>query len=649
MNISELKIRNTIYEYGLSDEQVALLEKKSTVRHIGTTYYFTQNNVAFGVESRFHKSNVNDIVTKKIKEGATFTTPISHMAGCVFQFSIDDDETMECLSYLIEEVIQRGYSRDYNFTGNNNKTLYNLKHTKESIIRYLLATISSDSSFHNYARGDIKALFWLFDEPMPEGFGESHISDGNIEDGFLKIVKVFESDNKRLSIMTDDTEKNPFLVNVYTLENEEYNYVDEGRYMTKSRKFIWDDLNIKGLEYDYVEKTGRYRDFVLVNKEMYDNAKIRYRLKVKKEKEDEELQEKMESEFRKKIYNLKEKPIVVNGIRFEHNSITYEGQVIKGTLGTSRLEDSWRYSTNRDVKTVSDFIIYELKNHENDTSTLDFNTLFQCFCGYLRERDFKGTLGNVDVEIEADVSINKNGSDIARWEVNNIRINKDDVVDVVKRALCFEKADDFEEMLEKVSKCNLKFHDIISNGLNIRFFDYDSSYDGNLMRFQIKRLGSRNYLVLGDDEYKITNTNLLVGCSTLNKNADNRFGHIIEIFKKVFPDMSDEVLGGAFKEGLKEHEKAVKKSQEFLDEAIKILKVSEAEKDGESGYLVTGTSGKQYLLTRALKVYEYETMKYVCIVDKGLDKGFKNDKIVNRLYALANDSLISSQVHTLRV
>ena len=67
-----------------------------------------------------------------------------------------------------------------------------------------------------------------------------------------------------------------------------------------------------------------------------------------------------------------------------------------------------------------------------------------------------------------------------------------------------------------------------------------------------------------------------------------------------------------------------------------------------TGYLIAGISGQQYFLTKELQIYKYPSMEGVCIVDKSQKNGFRNDRIVSRIFALANDSLIASDVHTLR-
>ena len=71
------------------------------------------------------------------------------------------------------------------------------------------------------------------------------------------------------------------------------------------------------------------------------------------------------------------------------------------------------------------------------------------------------------------------------------------------------------------------------------------------------------------------------------------------------------------------------------------------------GYLINGKMRK-YLLeidnndieNGRHGVYEYPTGKYFCIVDKSTSQ-VGMDRIVNRIFALHNDSLLASQITTL--
>jgi hypothetical protein len=169
------------------------------------------------------------------------------------------------------------------------------------------------------------------------------------------------------------------------------------------------------------------------------------------------------------------------------------------------------------------------------------------------------------------------------------------------------------------------------------------------MKLIIIRKANKNYLVVGDKEFQISDTNKLINRSIKNKNQryTPTFSELTTLFKEMF-SMDDDDLIVLFRNGLKEYVQAVKKSEQFLSETLALFKVSEIEKDGKHGYLITGSSGQQYLLTKDLKIYAYPTMSYICIVDKDVGQGFTNDRIVNRIYALSNDSRVAKEIYTLK-
>ena len=70
------------------------------------------------------------------------------------------------------------------------------------------------------------------------------------------------------------------------------------------------------------------------------------------------------------------------------------------------------------------------------------------------------------------------------------------------------------------------------------------------------------------------------------------------------------------------------------------------------GYVVNGNI-RSYFVEADLdninrcRVYSYPDMRYICIVDKTPDQQEGVDAIVNRLYALKNDSMLATQISTL--
>ena len=88
------------------------------------------------------------------------------------------------------------------------------------------------------------------------------------------------------------------------------------------------------------------------------------------------------------------------------------------------------------------------------------------------------------------------------------------------------------------------------------------------------------------------------------------------------------------------------------EETLKIISQNIELKDGTqfTGYLVKGD-----LRTYAVNahddrhsVYDYDTAQYICIVDKTNNAQVGKDRLVNRLFALANDKLVATKISTLK-
>ena len=193
------------------------------------------------------------------------------------------------------------------------------------------------------------------------------------------------------------------------------------------------------------------------------------------------------------------------------------------------------------------------------------------------------------------------------------------------------------------------YHSIINKGLNIVYRD---EFLGNsYIRLNLKRISNRNYLVVGGLDYKIHNTNKLITLSTLNTRGRGmpNLTDVYEMFSNEF-GMGDVVVTKLFKDGYDNYKNALKKSEELLNETMTLLKVNkiDSEEHGK-GYVVKGVSGKEYFVKESdLHIFSYPGFEHICIIDKGIDNVVGYDKLVGRLYALANDERVAKDIHTLK-
>lgn len=636
MNITELKIKNAIYEFGLTDEQIETLKNSFSEckGQQGTTFIVRGNTHVFGI--KFDNYDRTPIIVMKDNEDIE-VLPTTIIGKWKLQYTPtkEDSNFIELLHDNIED--RRGYSSDDKNIIKANSTEQIKAELKDLIFNFKGDTFTFKSMSDDFVR----ALFWVFDKEVDETIFKDVENDNDIR----KIFEVFEQDNIRLSLSKSEY-GDTFKLMTFTPDDERYNYIDKGRFFL-GKMYVWDDITKEELDESFLRKCGSKHSFLLVTADHYRHTKRKYKLKVQKEKEEQELKEQLTEEVEKRLENMTpDTEILINGIKFTGRGIIYSGQEITGTF--SEVSKGCR-----NISTWGQYYNDKFDGFRN-TNNLDFNVMFEQFCDFVEDGEFNGKLGSINVNLHREETETKNGNILTRVFINNIRINKSDVGEMLKRAICFFKVEDYNDLLKSVSKCNLQFHDLLSNGLQIKFTEnaYSHSRFNNsdkIMKLIVVRKGNKNFLVVGDNEFQISDTNKLINRSIKNRSQryTPTFRDLTALFKEMFT-MNDDDLIILFRDGLKEYKQAVLRSEQFLKETLELFKVSEVEKDGRHGYLITGSSGQQYMLTKDLKIYAYPNMSYICIVDKDIGQGFTNDKIVNRIYALANDSRVAKDIYTLK-
>jgi len=174
--------------------------------------------------------------------------------------------------------------------------------------------------------------------------------------------------------------------------------------------------------------------------------------------------------------------------------------------------------------------------------------------------------------------------------------------------------------------------------------------EGFSFKLPLERRKNIMYIVLGDNEYKVRDTNRLINMQNIRD-----LGEIMELLlgDKVIEGMTIDDAKAVLKLAKIEFQSAVDKSKKLLDETEKTLKLVRQENiqmgsvTVRDGYVVNGKL-RQYVVanTEKCEVYEYPTGRYICIVDKSTSQVGK-DKLINRLYALVNDQALAQDIHTL--
>jgi len=94
-----------------------------------------------------------------------------------------------------------------------------------------------------------------------------------------------------------------------------------------------------------------------------------------------------------------------------------------------------------------------------------------------------------------------------------------------------------------------------------------------------------------------------------------------------------------------------KLSEELLKEACQLTGTTIGVRDGKKGFVVPGKMRTYFVEEEGnMKVWNNDpkaSNSYFCIVNKG-DMGIGKDALVARIFALHNDEMMASQIHTLK-
>lgn len=509
----------------------------------------------------------------------------------------------------------------------------------------------------------LRALYWLFDKEYSK-------HQYKFRKNFNTIVKVFERNNKRLALILEHREWESnggfygrhckveesieFSIKSFTPNDEEYNYVDENREF-KSGIWLADELTGKVSEEEVTiiaNKLGlsNYGEdkFRLLTAKIYGNIQNELRLELlsaKKKDEDEDARLTIKKKA-SEMFNKSGK-IVRNGITITKEFISYDDLKLSGPnisefIYHVSLVDSENSDYNGIVKAYIDYV-------------LGRSFIHKAYGGYSNniEIRFKGTtqltLGKINIELKAE---KKN------YYINNFRIRKDELAEVLSNSLMYSELKDYNKFLDEVSSKSFRLIKILESGLSFKIVPKKQE-DNDLIRddssfffnFKIKREGNKNYVVINNKTFQIKDFDRLYKLK--NQTTEewrmriDPIQRLIESLTKSVKDITPKDIGDLILTGKKQFANRIKKSREFIEHAVKITN-SVPNKDG---WIVKGVSGKEYHVSKDLKVHHWNNKlgNYICIVDDepSEDEAEKNDCIAKRILALSKDKFVAKEIHTL--
>ena len=467
-----------------------------------------------------------------------------------------------------------------------------------------------------------KKLFGDFERPERE----EHIYE------LHRIIKVKEQDNVRICLVMENNYWGDLYLALSNPNHKEFNYLDEDRFCLNFSTFFdfvtFDEIS------KYCDLERRSIKPLYANKEEIKSSVRKSEIKEKMGKVKDNQEKIMLEEIKKKL----KKGLTINDIEIKPNGfLKYDGLEV----GIKNL--------NLGAYGVTPSEILDEK--------VDFNDFFNQCCNYLGAFAVSNHLyfliqkPNQETSNKIKIKCGKITAEVknegAYSYINDIRINKGEVGEVLKRAICYNKLKDYNALLLEISKCSIKIHNAISNGILINYALHWS--EKIPLKLNLEREKNRNFLVLGKEKVGIKNINGIFNLG-VNGNNQRNLAYIKEVLLK-YSYINENQIVPLLKDGIKGYKDAIKKSEELLKDAITQLNIKEEKVEIDNyereGYIVQGKKSK-YFVTKDLKIYSYPEKRYICVIDRGrVDSLVQNDKLVSRFYALANDNLVIDRVHTL--
>jgi hypothetical protein len=491
------------------------------------------------------------------------------------------------------------------------------------------------------------------------------------------ITFVGEIDNKRLVILEGHygrkdqgsyySSSNDMELFILPHTHEAYNYCDVGRAMYKPDScygkeklqlgkliFIDDHIEVPKdvdvFKYYIRQKGIDKEDFELINvTELRRHIKIFLKREIRKQREDN-AQERLREKTKSKLDLLKDdtKQLKINDMIFKKSGIDYHGQIL--TINSSGLTGSpmefWVHNM------VSNLTRYQsLKDIYFDTMITSFAAGIQS----ISERGFDvgGHIGDVEFKVRSVVSTNINNVTSTRWYLNDKRINYTELPDILERGICFENQVDFDSFIKSVSACSLYFHKYLQRGVDINVRDdFDST--NVTLKFPLERKKGKMYLVLGENEFSVKNSHKMIN---LQKKYSMMEVVTALLDGTVVRDVNADDIRDIIQDGKQAYVTAIEKSKKLLTETETLYDIAADDhrvgEDTKFGYKIEGKM-RTYFLEKNYEnedknscgVYDYNTGQYICIVDKSTSQ-VGMDKLVNRIFALHNDSLVAQHINTL--
>nr|WAI02806.1 MAG: hypothetical protein OI861_00250 [Candidatus Methanoperedens sp.] len=706
MDINALRVFNALHSLSISEEEFALIEsEQGHTERTGLFIVCIKKGQSICIS---HDEN-HKIIIKNIK--AEFPTPCRVLFKTVITFddlppevytlhSIAQYRTLDAdikhRADNLDELKDRICDR---FVDNNPKNLgescdsssysgcYSTDQGKKAEWKDM-KTWLIDSQLH--------ALFWLFNEDYQRFERDVKVSRDNI----ARIVKVFERNNRRLAIIqrTNNYQKkhtggcmsgyggtwdetiqgSELMIRCFRPKDVQYNYVDLNReiYLPVSYSEdteIWlDDTLFEKIGHHelkvlskrlFADNPVHGRRWILLNADEFNKKQSLIRIEVMSAARKDQEEQAKKSLAKNIDTQFKKGKVVRQGITFTKNSIECEGIKIKNQkLGEFVMKNQVHLQLEPDFRRiVQDFICYILNIQASQNF---YSDKISYVCNFVGDETID--IGKVKLHIKSE---NNN------IFINNSRIRKDDLVEVIFKALSYTDQTSFDAYLAYSASVNLALQKTLASGGMSFELKIDITEDNSLpvkkekmlLSLPLKRVKGKNYTTINGVDYRIQNLQAFfdigkeINGSRIGYSGGGYLQRTIKMLYRAIKDISPKDIGDLIRNGekeyatvqahvLRENAKKSMKADEFVKHAAKVSKAKEL----KDGFLVHGASGKTYTVNaRTLAVYEIlpgKKQRYICIVDMETPTNSewgRKDALAKRLLMLSHDLKVADQVHTL--
>lgn len=610
---------------------------------------------------------------KEIKVGQYFLSP-SHdkwnqKVDSIYKQFIFDYEPDPLEAKTCKFLVDRRVTKQFHFT--DKYTFQKAVREDPDILKAML-TGSSRGKYNYFDINTVKAIYSYYEQEFDlDNMPKNVFGDDGIPGYTNKIIDVRQATpTDRLVLIArpiihpsyynahsssfDDNHDYELFIKIVGSKDPQYDYCDAGRiFLPKNytrhagqedpfpgKAFFLDIFDEDFPDSDDHEPLEHYlknrKDGALINPERLKQLLKKYEHIITLQNASREVSAKVKEKIEKKLETLvsaKSGTFVLNGVTYDKNKIVYE----KNELSFDKVDPA-------------DVLRSALRRYRAEI--IDFDLILDYFVGQILVKNGKkvgrkasGKIGSLDVQIEYK------GKTGTRTYVNNHRVNNGEVIDVLKRALCYDEEVQYDTYLTQVSRCSLNIYNYLVQGLRLRIND-EFLLTQLEITLPLERVKNRTILKLGTKNFPISDINKF-----LRLEKERSMQKLLQKLTKgdIIKDITVKDIFYIIEQGMEFHDTMIKREKDMRERMEKMFDIKEhtvqfTDGSQRSGYLVPGVYKNYFVSCEDAQAYTYPDGNRICMITKN-DTSTSSDnltvRIFERVMVLKNDARVADRVATL--